>query len=157
MNITNHFITTTNIQAMKNCPQTFDAHCLWWSPYISKKEDQYISIIHLNRDGINVILTLDCRWCDCVCDYQGACGSCWAFSATGALEGQLGKNRKLISLSEQNLLDCDRRSHGCRGGLMGNAYNWMIQAGGINSEQTYPYTARVSLFSKHIKFYGVRL
>lgn len=73
---------------------------------------------------------------------QGACGSCWAFSATGALEGQLGKRNKLISLSEQNLLDCDRRSHGCRGGLMGNAYNWMKNAGGINSEQTYPYTAR---------------
>ncbi|XP_032903207.1 cathepsin L1-like [Amblyraja radiata] len=73
---------------------------------------------------------------------QGACGSCWAFSATGALEGQLGKRRHLISLSEQNLLDCDRRSHGCRGGLMGYAYEWMKRAGGINSEQTYPYTAR---------------
>ncbi|XP_078280219.1 digestive cysteine proteinase 2-like [Rhinoraja longicauda] len=73
---------------------------------------------------------------------QGACGSCWAFSATGALEGQLGKRGNLISLSEQNLLDCDRQSHGCRGGLMTYAFACIMRKGGINAERTYPYIAR---------------
>ncbi|XP_072924891.1 cathepsin K-like isoform X2 [Hemitrygon akajei] len=72
---------------------------------------------------------------------QGQCGSCWAFSATGALEGQWAKKKKqLISLSEQNLLDCDTGSYGCRGGYMDSAYNAIIKLGGIESENTYPYT-----------------
>ncbi|XP_032902570.1 cathepsin L1-like [Amblyraja radiata] len=72
---------------------------------------------------------------------QGKCGSCWAFSATGALEGQMGKRGKLISLSEQNLLDCDVRSYGCNGGYMESAFYCIQLEGGINSEKVYPYTA----------------
>lgn len=96
---------------------------------------------------MDVIFKLECCWCDNVCDYQGQCGSCWAFSATGALEGQMGKRDKLISLSAQNLLDCDIRSNGCDGGYMESAFFWIQMEGGINSEKVYPYNAIVSLFS----------
>ncbi|XP_032902569.1 cathepsin L1-like [Amblyraja radiata] len=75
---------------------------------------------------------------------QGQCRSCWAFSATGALEGQMGKRGKLISLSEQNLLDCDLQSFGCNGGYMESAFDCIQKEGGINSEKVYPYTAMKS-------------
>ncbi|XP_043540722.1 cathepsin L-like, partial [Chiloscyllium plagiosum] len=72
---------------------------------------------------------------------QGLCLSCWAFSATGSLEGQLFKRTgKLIPLSEQNLVDCDRKSHGCNRGFVHSALEYVKQ-NGINSEFSYSYTA----------------
>lgn len=74
--------------------------------------------------------------------YQGGCGSCWAFSATGAMEGQHArKTGRLESLSEQNLVDCCHRCHGCGGGLMQSAFRCVLEEGGIESEFEYPYTA----------------
>ncbi|XP_054835548.1 procathepsin L-like [Eublepharis macularius] len=78
---------------------------------------------------------------------QGNCGSCWAFSATGALEGLHFKvTKQLVSLSEQNLIDCSEkfRNRGCRGGNASRAFLYVQHNGGINSEQTYPYLSQNS-------------
>jgi len=74
---------------------------------------------------------------------QASCGSCWAFSATEAIESQwfLAGN-PLVSLSPQQIVDCDkgRGDEGCNGGDTPTAYQYVISAGGMDTMKNYPYT-----------------
>lgn len=83
---------------------------------------------------------------------QGSCGSCWAFSSTGALESRYAIKHgvtgdDITTLSEQQLIDCSKLegNKGCDGGLMDDAFDYVEKAGGLCSEKEYPYTAKTGL------------
>lgn len=74
---------------------------------------------------------------------QGSCGSCFAFSTVGNLEGLYAiKNNKSLIFSEQELVDCDTNDHGCNGGLMENAFQWIKNNGGLVLSENYPYKGK---------------
>ena len=74
---------------------------------------------------------------------QGQCGSCWAFSATGAMESWSLFKGQSVSLSEQQLVDCSRPqgNQGCNGGWPASALNY-VQSKGITTSSAYPYVAK---------------
>eukprot|EP00757_Euglenozoa_sp_SAG-D1_P019789 gene19789-1003_t len=75
---------------------------------------------------------------------QGQCGSCWSFSTTGNIEGQwFLAGHTLVAISEQMFVSCDTIDHGCQGGLMDNAFNWVVsnRGGKCETEASYPYVS----------------
>jgi C1A family cysteine protease len=73
---------------------------------------------------------------------QGQCGSCWAFSTTGGLEGAWEiATGNLVSMSEQQFVDCSKQNSGCNGGLMETAFSW-AKSQNVATEGSYAYTAR---------------
>jgi cathepsin L len=74
---------------------------------------------------------------------QNGCSSCWAFAATGAIEGQIFlKHGRLESLSEQHLIDCDEYDDGCDSGWPHYAFHYLTQEEGLETEASYPYEAK---------------
>ncbi|XP_063040254.1 procathepsin L-like [Engraulis encrasicolus] len=93
--------------------------------------------------------TVDWRKKGCVTpvrsQHKSKCGSCWAFSAVGALESHVCIKHKYIpTLSVQQLLDCAKSSenHGCRGGSVDHAFEYVKHSHGIVTEKAYPYKAK---------------
>ncbi|CAH1644659.1 unnamed protein product [Spodoptera littoralis] len=89
---------------------------------------------------------------------QLQCGSCYAFSAAGAVEGQYAiKYGRLTEFSEQQTVDCDSASSGCGGGLMTSAFNSMIALGGLETESDYPYAGQAEQCTFQASKAAVRL
>jgi hypothetical protein len=74
---------------------------------------------------------------------QGQCGSCWAFGATAAIEsyGKITGKYPLQPLAPQQITSCDKTSYGCQGGWAEHAFNYVVSAGGIELESSYPYVS----------------
>jgi C1A family cysteine protease len=114
-------------------------------PYYTLPNNKY----YVNSLRTNVPLSFDWVVAGAVSPVkdQGQCGSCWSFSTTGSMEGAYFiKTGRLVSFSEQQLVDCDTflnggKDHGCNGGLMDNAFNWVSKNNGLCTEQDYPYVS----------------
>ncbi|XP_028989015.1 cathepsin K-like [Betta splendens] len=109
---------------------------------IAETVAQYQKIKVYKSSGKNLSKSIDYRRDGLVTPVrnQGACGSCWAFSAAGALEGQLAKKTgRLLELSPQNLVDCELESDGCDGGEPDFAFEYVQENGYVHYETDYPY------------------
>jgi len=121
-----------------------------FSQYVhnTKLNGSYPRVYAIN-DTVPLPLSVDWRNQNAVTPVkdQGQCGSCWAFSTTGSLEGMYAiQTGELVSFSEQQLVDCDNfkhggKDHGCNGGIMDNAFGWIGENGGLCTEESYPYVS----------------
>jgi C1A family cysteine protease len=125
--------------------EEFQAHFNLGNPIEIKKTGDKVH----TADGLNAATEVDWVAAGGVTPIknQGSCGSCWAFSSTGGLEGAYAvANSKDIStwdgLSEQQLVACDTTlNSGCNGGLMDYAFAWAEKNGGLCTEDDYPYAS----------------
>nr|Q9WGE0.1 RecName: Full=Viral cathepsin; Short=V-cath; AltName: Full=Cysteine proteinase; Short=CP; Flags: Precursor [Hyphantria cunea nucleopolyhedrovirus]AAD31760.1 cysteine proteinase [Hyphantria cunea nucleopolyhedrovirus] len=102
----------------------------------------FCEVVVLNRPPDKGPLEFDWRRLNKVTSVknQGICGACWAFATLASLESQFAiKHNQLINLSEQQLIDCDYVDAGCNGGLLHTAYEAVMQMGGVQAENDYPY------------------
>jgi KDEL-tailed cysteine endopeptidase len=110
-----------------------------------RTENRLSTFSHGDIDEATLPQEIDWRKKNAVAEVknQQQCGSCWAFSTTGAVEGiNAIVTGELVSLSEQELVDCDtKKDHGCGGGLMDFAFEYITKSKGIHAEDDYPYTA----------------
>jgi cathepsin F/cysteine peptidase B len=119
-------------------PEEFKAMYLTYRP--SNSSEPRVNVL---LDGAPATV-VDWRTKGAVTDVkdQGQCGSCWAFSATEAIESYSFLNDgKLLSLSAQQITSCDKTDSGCGGGWPHNAYDYVHKAGGIETSADYPYTS----------------
>jgi len=125
-------------------PQEFRAKVLM-TPVMANRSPRDPSQILTNKN-VAVPTTLDWRDLGAVTAVknQEQCGSCWAFSATENIESMwiLAKkaNNESLNLSPQQIVDCDSSDDGCDGGNPPTAYDYVINAGGLESDSAYPYT-----------------
>ncbi|KAJ8638697.1 hypothetical protein MRB53_012964 [Persea americana] len=140
--MTNYWLGLNEFADMSH--EEFKDKYLGLKPDLSKRRES--SKCHENfryRDDVNIPKTVDWRKKGAVTHVknQGSCGSCWAFSTVAAVEG-INKivTGNLTSLSEQELIDCDKPfNNGCNGGLMDYAFSFIVSHGGLHTEQDYPY------------------
>ncbi|KAK3155087.1 hypothetical protein QOZ80_2BG0198670 [Eleusine coracana subsp. coracana] len=124
--------------------EEFKANHLRLKPGLSKMGTQsHATTTFRYANTMNLPWAVDWRYKGAVTPVknQGKCGSCWAFSTVAAVEGinQIVTG-KLVSLSEQELMDCDTTfDHGCGGGIMDFAFSYIMGNQGIHTEEDYPY------------------
>ena len=126
--------------------EEFQTNHLGYKPHLSLGDANQARIPDFRHADVSVPDEIDWTTLGAVTPVknQGACGSCWAFSTTGAIEGaDYLTTKKLRVISEQELVDCDREQDaGCGGGLMDNAFKYVVENGGIDSENDYRCATR---------------
>lgn len=160
------YIFSSNLEKIRmhniDIMQNFTLGINQFTDLTNEEFKNYVGKINLDRFGCklfntssnNLSNTLDWRNYNVVTPVknQGQCGSCWAFSATGAIESAWAISRgQLINLSEQELVDCATGfkygGHGCNGGQMNGAFKYVEQYG-LCSDAEYPYTGIDSTCNK---------
>lgn len=126
----------------------------WTGPFAAMSQEEYATVLgfkkadwgavpHLGQHVASEVTANSVDWTTKGAvnpvKNQGQCGSCWAFSTIGAVESawEIAGN-DLTSMSEQQLVDCDKVDSGCQGGLMDNGFTY-LEKNPTCTESSYPY------------------